>query len=434
MSAPSERAAREEALTAMTPSPAESVPAPEAHPEAAHFDPRPHKPSARGVALAGFLALVGLGGLALAGIAPRLRAAAASATQEAAQAAGGVERLAVAKMKRAKAGGELSLPGIVKPLDEAAIYARTNGYLRRYLVDIGDVVKEGDVLAEIDAPDLDQELAQARAASVAATAQRAQALAGLELARTTLKRTEALAAQGLASTQDLEEKQAALRAGEAGVAASDANIGVANANVGRLVELEKYEKVVAPFAGTITARTAEPGALIVSGAAGQPLFKLAETDPVRVFVQVPQLYAASIKVGAPATLTTRELRGRTFTGKITRTSRSLDPTAHTLNTETQFENHDGALLPGTYARVVLGSMAAETPLVVPATALIFNARGTQLAVVQDGVVHLRAVEVDGDFGDQVSIASGVREGESVVVVPTDRLEEGQRVETTEQKP
>jgi RND family efflux transporter MFP subunit len=404
--------------------------------EEGQFDPRPHVPSTRRVAVFGFLAVLAFGGLAGAGILPRLRSAAASASAGESSAKGG-DKLAVAKVKRAAAGGEVALPGTVKALQEAAIYARTNGYLEKYRVDIGDTVAEGDVLAEIDAPELDQELAQARAAAAQASAVRLQESAKLELARSTLERTKTLAAEGLASKQDLEEKSSAVRAQEASVSATDASVGAAAANVRRLSELKRFQKVVAPFAGTITSRSAEPGALIVSGAGGQPLFRVAQTDPVRVFVQVPQLYAASIKVGAAVKLTVRELRGRVFTGKITRTTKSLDPSTHTLTTEAQFPNGDGALMPGTYVRVALGALGgsgAEAPLVVPSTALVVNAKGTQLAVVEQGVVHLRPVEVDGDYGEQVSIAAGVREGELVVVMPTDRLAEGQHVEVAEAKP
>ncbi len=418
--------------------------APRAHDEhavheldAAQFDARPHVPSTRKLALVGLLVVAGLGGLAAAGILPRLRSAAASASAQEPGGAPADGKLVVAKVKRAAVGNEVALPGTVKALQEAAIYARTNGYLKKYRVDIGDTVAEGDVLADIDAPELDQELAQARAAAAQASAVRAQEAAKLELSRSTLGRTKTLFADGLTSKQDLDEKQSALRAEEASVAATDASVGAAAANVRRLGELKQFEKVVAPFAGTITSRNAEPGALIVSGAAGQPLFRVAQTDPVRVFVQVPQLYAASVKVGAAAKLTVRELRGRTFTGKITRTTKSLDPSTHTLTVEAQFANGDGALMPGTYARVVLGALGAsgaEAPLVVPATALIVNAKGTQLAVVEQGVVHLRVIEVDGDLGDQVTIAAGAREGELVVVMPTDRLAEGQRVEVAEGKP
>lgn len=407
-------------------------PGPEIDHDHTQFDPRPHVPRARSVALAGLVVTAAIAALVLAGVVPRLRHAAASAGAGADAKGAGAERLAVAKAKRAAGGDEVTLPGSVKPLQEAAIYARTNGYLRKYRVDIGDTVAEGDVLAEIDAPELDQELAQARAAAAQAIAVRAQELAKVELARSTAKRTDALAAQGLASKQDLEEKQAAVRAEEASLSATDASVAAASANVHRLSELKGFQKVVAPFAGTITARSAEPGALIVAGAAGQPLFRLAQTDPVRVFVQVPQLWASAIKVGASAKLTVRELRGRTFTGKVTRTTRSLDPVTHTLTTEVQFPNGDGALLPGAYARVVLGVAGTESPLVVPATALIVNAKGTQVAVVDQGVVHLRVVEVDGDYGDRLSIATGVREGESVVVTPSDRLAEGQRVEVAEE--
>lgn len=403
------------------------------------FDPRPHVPSTRRVAAFGVLAVLGLGALAAAGILPRLRSAAAraSGSEHAAQGGG---KLVVAKVRRAVAEGAVSLPGTVKALQEAAIYARTNGYLEKYRVDIGDTVAAGDVLAEIDAPELDQELAQARAASAQASAVRLQESAKLELARSTLERTKLLAGEGLASKQDLEEKSAAVRAEEASVAATDASVGAAAANVRRLSELKRFQKVVAPFAGTITSRSAEPGALIVSGAGGQPLFRVAQTDPVRVFVQVPQLHAAAIKVGATVTLTVRELRGRVFTGKITRTTKSLDPVTHTLTTEAQFPNGDGALMPGTYARVSFGALGspsatgAEAPLVVPSTALVVNGKGTQLAVVEQGVVHLRVIEVDGDFGEQVSIAKGVREGELVVAMPTDRLAEGDRVDVVEAKP
>ncbi len=302
------------------------------------------------------------------------------------------------------------LPVEVKPYLEAPIYARSSGYLKRWLVDIGAAVKEGELLAEIDAPELRQELAQAKA-------QRAQAEAALELAKTTAARWAELLKTASVSEQEAAEKQADLEL-------KSANLEAARANVRRLEELQSFSSVCAPFAGTITARSIDVGQLITAGSTRE-LFRLAQTRTLRVYARVPQTASAAIAVGQMAELTIPELPGRVFPAKIVRTSGAMSADSRTLLTELEVDNSKGEILAGTFAQVRFTEAKLPPRLVVPANALLFRAQGPQLGVVgPDGKVDLHDVTLGRDFGPTLEILDGIRATDRVILNPPDSLETG----------
>jgi RND family efflux transporter MFP subunit len=388
------------------------------------FDPTPHVPRSRTVTIALLFVGVCVAALFLVGYIPKIRrdralASTATAAGEEAQ------PVVTAVAQRAPATSDVTLPGTIQPLQETIVYARVSGYLARWKVDIGDAVTEGQLLAEIETPEIDQELAQARGSAEQARALVGQANTKLELAKTVLVRAQGLLANGLVGQAEIDTDTANVHAEEANVAAAKANVDAANANVARLMETKNFGKVVAPFAGTITARTTEVGALVNAGTSS--LFKLSATKVVRIFVNVPQLYAPNVHAGTAIALTVRELVGRTFTGTVARTSKALDSTAHTLLTEIHVDNTDGALLAGTFAQVKLATSRTTAPLVIPATAVVVGPEGTRVAVLKDGVVHWQTIVIEDDLGDKVCIASGIDEGAVVVLSPGDKLVEGAKV-------
>jgi len=322
----------------------------------------------------------------------------------------------------------------VQPLQETTVYARANGYVRRWQVDIGAPVKKGQVLAELDIPDIDEQLRQAEATANQAHAGIAQSKSQLELARTTNKRYTTLAPSGVVSQQEVEQYQSSFEVQQANVTAAEAAYGSAQANVRRYQDLKSFGTITAPFDGVVTMRAAEVGQLVTSGTGmGQALFKVAEVDIVRVFVNVPQLFAAGIKVGMDAPTQMRETPGRVFVGKVARTANELDLATRTLLTEVDIPNPDRTLVAGMYAQVAFDVKRQDNPIFVPATAVLFDAQGTRAAVVVDGRVSWRRVEIAGDFGDRLAIATGVAEGELVAVTPNEHLMEGGQVHVEERK-
>ena len=335
----------------------------------------------------------------------------------------------VATVTRAPAGSELTLPGTIQALHEGAIYARVPGYVKRWHADIGSVVHAGDVMVEIDAPELEQSVQQAQA-------QLAQTRAALGLARADLERWKQLAGDSAVTGQELDQKRAAYDA-------AVANTSAAEANVRRLVQERQYTRVTAPFTGVVTARNVDIGSLITTtgatsgsvapGGSGGGLFRLAETDTVRTYVTVPEVYATSITPGLEATVDVQGIPGRRFTGRVTRTSRSLDPSSRTLLTEIDIANRDFALLPGMYAEARLSFPRVTPPLLLPASALVVRSRGTQVMVLDPASrggatpVHLRTVTVGRDYGSTVEIAAGLEEGETVVLTPNADLTDGSPV-------
>ncbi len=339
---------------------------------------------------------------------------------------------------------ELQLPGSIEAVTEAPILARADGYIRRRLVDIGDHVTAGQPLAEIEAPELDQQVLQAKANVQQAQAALDQALANeqqgkanLELARVTAERWGSLVAQGVVSKQDNDQYQAQYQSQIAGVNALEkailaqrANIAAAEANLARLNEMQGYRIVKAPFAGVITLRNVDVGALVNAGST--MLYRIAQTGTLRTYVNVPQSNASSIHAGQKALVSVTNLPGRTFTGTVARTADSLDPSSRTLLVEVQVPNADGALMPGMYAQVDLSNSRANMPLLIPAEALMVRADGTQIAVVgPDSIVHLQKIVIGRDYGDRLEVLQGLQVGDRIIANPDDNAREGVKVDAVE---
>lgn len=351
----------------------------------------------------------------------------------------------VAPVTRSAIRTELVLPGNIQPVTEAPVLARANGYVRKRYVDIGDRVTDGQVLAEIEAPELDQQIRQAQAALQQAESSVQQAQAALEqgranesLAKVTAQRWDKLVKRGAVSRQDNDVYQAQyaaqhanVQALEKAVAAAQSNVGAAQANVARLNELKSYQTVRAPFAGVITVRNIDVGALINEG--NTLLYRIAQTGQMRTFINVPQTDADSVHVGQPATLQIPDLSGRPFTGRITRTSNALDPASRTLLTEVQVANPDGTLLPGMYTQVDLQVPRKDPPLLIPGDTLVVRADGPQVAVVDaHGQVHYTRVQLGRDYGDRLEVLSGLEEGQQLAVNPSDAVREGARVKPAQE--
>jgi RND family efflux transporter MFP subunit len=313
--------------------------------------------------------------------------------------------------KAGGAGQSLVLPGTLQGFVQSPIAARSNGYLKRWTKDIGSRVAKGELLAEIEAPEIDQQLTQAIAA-------REQTASSLALAKSTVERWEGLRKKDVVSQQDLDERRSAL-------AQAQANLAAADANVQRLRQLEGFKRIVAPFAGVITRRNVDVGDLIDAGGGnGRALFMLSQTDPLRVYVNVPQSYAQLVKPGQLVTITQPELRGQVFKGEVARTAAAIDTTTRTMQVEVSLPNQDGVLLPGAYVQVALPLAATDT-LIVPTNALLFRGEGTRVAVVdKGGKVALRPVNIGRNFGESVELLDGVTAGDRLVLNPSDSLAEG----------
>jgi membrane fusion protein (multidrug efflux system) len=351
----------------------------------------------------------------------------------AAEARSAAPRAVVVPPKLVSSQRNLKLPASIQPLEEAVIYSRANGYVARWLVDLGDEVKADQLLAEIETPELNQELSQARASLAKARAAKAQAEANRALAISRWIRTSKLTEAGVSSQADLEQTHAEASVGDADVEVADANIAAEVANVKRLTDVLLFAKVTAPFAGTIISRSVDRGSLVTAGNA-TPLFRLAATDTLRVFVQLPQDVAPSITLDVPAKVTVREFPGRLFEGRISRTAGALDPVTRTLNAEIRVPNEDRILLAGMYADVALELSAPRKVFEIPATALLSDARGQRVAIVgPDDKLHLERVTIDRDLGATLQISTGLVGGERLVQVASADLIEGQRVEAVPAK-
>jgi RND family efflux transporter MFP subunit len=348
-----------------------------------------------------------------------------------------VPRVVVMQVGRATDPNGLKLPGTMQALTEAPILARADGYLKRRLADIGDRVTTGQVLAEIDAPELDQQIQQAEAATAQAQASMEQAQAGLvqgkanrDLARVTAERMKMLVEKGISPQQEGDQAQAQLAAQDASVQALEkaivaqaSNLGAAKANRARLEEVQGYRIVKAPFDGVVTVRNVDVGALVSSGST--LLYRVAQIGTLRTYVNVPQASVNSVHVGQAATLTVSHLPGRSFRGIVARTAKALDPATRTMLVEVDTPNQDGALFPGTYADVDLSGTRLNPPLVVPAAAILFRTDGAQVAIVQpDRTVHLQKIVVGRDYGDRAEILQGVSEGTTIIAAPGDTAREG----------
>jgi RND family efflux transporter MFP subunit len=310
-------------------------------------------------------------------------------------------------------GFGLPLPAEIKPLVETPIYARASGYLKNRLVDIGTNVAAGQLLAEIDTPELNQELAQSRA-------QLAQTDAALSLAKITATRWAELVKTESVSDQEAAEKQSDL-------ALKSAAVEAARANVQRLVDLQSFTRVTAPFAGMITARGTDVGQLITAGS-GKELFHLAQTHTLRVYVRVPQSAAHNVTPGQTAELILPELPGKVFPAKVVRTAGAMDAQSRTLLTELEVDNSDGAILAGSYAQVQFPEVKLDASMTLPSNTLLFRAEGAQVGVVKtDGKVELCSVTLGRDFGATVEVLGGLKASDRVIVNPSDSLVTGAQV-------
>jgi len=359
------------------------------------------------------IAVLILGTVVFQGIHSRTSAAASVRERTLEQA---VLSVSVIHPKRGALQEEITLPGNIQAFIDAPVYARTNGYLKKWYADIGTHVKAGDLLAEIDAPDVDQQLSQAKA-------QLATSQANLKLAEITMNRDLGLM-KGAIPKQDVDNAVGAYEADKATVDSQAANVKY-------LEQLVAFQKVIAPFDGLITARNTDVGQLINSGNGGvaQELFRISSTSQLRIFITVPQMYSDAAVAGVNTDLTLPETPSRRYPGKIARNSGAIDPTTRTLLTEVDIDNTSGQLMPGAYAEVHLKLPAATATLVVPVTALIFRAQGLQVAVVRDGnraeLVH---VTQGRDFGTEVEITSGITAKDSVIINTPDSLTSGAMVQ------
>jgi RND family efflux transporter MFP subunit len=309
----------------------------------------------------------------------------------------------------------LVLPGSVQAFFEAPIYARTSGYLKTWHTDIGTPVKKGELLAEIDTPEVDQELRQAQA-------DLATADANYELARTTNERWK-----GLLATESVSQQDADQRAGDA--AAKSAAKQSSAANLARLQELESFKRVVAPFDGVVTQRNTDVGALINAGqSAGNALFRVADLHRLRIYVSVPQLYASAIHEGQTAGLVFADHPGKRYEGVVANTSRALDANSRTLQVELQIDNAKGELLPGSYAQVYFNLAGVDDSLRIPVNTVLFRTDGLRVAVLDDQHrVHLQPITQGRDFGTEIEVLSGVTANDVLVANPPDSIQDGAQV-------
>lgn len=316
---------------------------------------------------------------------------------------------------------EVVLPGSTQAFVDSPIYARTSGYLKRWYFDIGARVKQGDLLAEIDTPEIDQQLRQSRADLDTATANE-------DLAQTTADRWQFLLKSGSVSKQETDQAVSNLRAQKAAVESN-------SANVHRLEDLQSFEKVYAPFDGVITARSTDIGALINAGAGTptQELFHMASITKLRVFVAVPEVYSRASQAGAKASLTLDEFPGETFTGTLVHNANAIDPASRTLNTEVDVDNPKGRLLPGAYVSVHLKLPEVVRSVMIPANALLFRSEGLRVGVVRNGQAVLVPITIGRDFGSTVEVVSGLNREESLILNPTDSLISGTPVRVNQAK-
>lgn len=369
-----------------------------------------------------------------------------AAQSDAKNAAAAEPNVTVVLARRAPLTVDLTLPGNIQAITETPILARAEGYVIKRFVDIGDRVRTGHLLAELDTPDLDQQVAQAqatlqqsRATLAQAKAAVAQSKANAQLAEVTARRNSTLVKRGVLSQQEGDQSDstfaaqtASVEAAEANVNAARENVSASEANLHRLLDLQSYKKVRAPFDGVITVRNIDTGALISTGST--MLFRMAQYSTLRIFVNVPQSDYSAFKVGTRADILVTELPGRKFVGKVSRLSGALDTSTRTLLTEVQVDNPTGILLPGMYAQVHFAVARVAAPILIPGDAVVVRASGPLAAVVDDsGQVHFRSIKLGRDFGNSVEVISGLEENEQVIVNPTDDAREGILVHPSQYK-
>jgi multidrug efflux pump subunit AcrA (membrane-fusion protein) len=343
---------------------------------------------------------------------------------------------------------DLSLAATTQAIQDAIIYARTSGYIRKRYVDIGDQVKAGQLLAEIESPEIEQQLRQAKADLQQSQKNLDLQKATLDLARVTMERFLAADAEGAVAKQAVDQNVSAHRTAQAAVAAAEATVESNKANVQRFQDLTSFERVLAPFDGTVIQRNVDVGALITAGSpinntavapssvtgAANGLFEVAQVDALRVFVNVPQVYGPNVKVGLPVQVTVRGQLTQPVTGTVTRTAKALDPGTRTLLTQVDIPNQSHRMMPGMFVYVSFKIGPSGTHWRVPATAVIFNAQGTRVAIVgPENKLHFQKVTVGRDLGTSIDIQAGLQGNETIVSQPTVSLQEGQVVRPIESK-
>ena len=373
--------------------------------------PQPGKPARRWwIAVLAFVIVVAV---VISGILPRIHARAALDRETAEMA---IPTVSVITPKRGAPTQEVVLPANVQAYIDSPIYARTNGYLKRWYTDIGARVKAGQLIAEIETPEVDQQLRQSKA-------DLATAEANLNLSQITATRYEDLLKTDSVSKQDTDNAVGDL-------AAKQATVQSSQANVKRLEELQAFEKIYAPFDGVITARNTDIGALIDSGSSGgtrTELFHIAQPDKLRVYVSVPQVYSQAAKPGLAADLVLPEFPGRVFPGTLVRTAEAIDQSTRTLLVEIRVNNPTGTLFSGAYAEVHLKLPTATSAFILPVNTLLFRSEGLRVAAVTDGHAELKPITLGHDFGSEVEVVAGLTGNESIIANPPDSLVSGEEV-------
>ncbi|MBV8553467.1 MAG: efflux RND transporter periplasmic adaptor subunit [Acidobacteriaceae bacterium] len=377
-------------------------------------------------------------------------------------------RVEVVRIERAPSTDQLMIPGTSQAYTEAYIYARASGYLSKRLVDIGDRVHAGQLLATVDAPDLDKQVAQARSTLRQSESSLVQMQAQLYLAKVTWDRYKVLVAKGVFSRQDGDTQEANFRVGEANVRATENTVQANKDNLDRLLVLQQYERVTAPFSGIITARNVDMGSLITAaggglgtsseavsgttqaaaqgnnsgaqglsanvtpstgGAQGGQLFSIASIDPLRVLVSIPEAYTNAVQVGQRAELLFEGSSNQKFDGRVTRTSSSIDQNTRTLLVEIQVPNHNGRLLPGMYVIANLVQAKATPPLLVPGESIVVrNARNVVALVDENCAVHFQPIVIGRDYGNETEVISGLKPGDIVARSVSDEVQDGVRIQ------
>jgi multidrug efflux pump subunit AcrA (membrane-fusion protein) len=382
-------------------------------------------------------------------------------------------KVEVTKVVRAAAGADLTIPGTTLAYQQAFVYARSSGYVSKRLVDIGDHVHSGQLLAIVDAPDLDQQVSQARSTLSQSEAAVVQLQSQQHLAQLTWDRYKVLVSKGVFSKQDGDNQEAGSKVADANVIAAQSNVQANRDNLKRMLVLQQYEKVTAPFDGVITQRNIDVGSLIsatgtglgnspsgtpsstqagaqgsnsgpsgdltssvapsTGGSQGGGMFGIASLDPLRILVSVPETYAAFVHMGEQAKLTFQGLQPLTVTGKVARTSSSIDPNTRTLLVEVQARNPTGRLLPGMYVMVDFSQLKATPPLVIPGESIVVRGGKNLVAVVEDRHVHFVPVQIGRDYGDLVEISGGLEDGQFIARGVSDDVQEGVEIDPQFQK-
>ncbi len=350
--------------------------------------------------------------------------------EESKQAQAAKPRITATFVSRQKQSTELRLPGDVRALQQTSIYPRANGYLKKLYVDIGDKVEAGQLLADIDTPEVDAQLEAARASVAQNQANLGKAQTDYSLAQTTIDRYEGFAKTGGVTQQQLDEQRNKFTQAKANLEGAVATLAAARADVQRYEALQSFEKIPAPFAGTVNTRGFDVGALLSSSnQTGTPLFSISQTDTLRVFVSVPQNYVTTLEVGHPATFEVRNYPGKPFNGKVTRSSGALDPSTRTVQYQVDFDNKAGLLYPGMFGEVKFKLGDEKPSLIVPSSSLVFDAKGLRVATLDDSnKVKFKTIVAGRDYGTDIEVLEGLDEGQKIVANPGERIVDGTEVD------